>query len=222
MQCGEMISSYEEIELKGEKLLLLPQKVIVWPEQKLLLIADLHLGKTSHYRNNGIAVPANSSLKNWKLLHQVFRQPGVERVIFLGDLFHSTFNKEWEVFGELIGAYDHLQFELVLGNHDILEPVAYEKLGFKIHFQPLLVDPFLLSHEPLPEDSTYYNLAGHIHPGVRLRGKGRQSHKTACFYFGENGGILPAFGTFTGVSVVPVKKDDQVFVVVNRNVIPIT
>ena len=79
-------------------------------------------------------------------------------------------------------------------------------------------EPFLFTHEPLENKSNYYNLAGHLHPGVKLRGKGKQTHRLACFYFDQNGGILPAFGAFTGLSTLPIKKDVQVFAIVEGQV----
>ena len=146
-------------------------------------------------------------------------------VLFLGDLFHSDYNKDWEVFGELIALYPDLRFQLVSGNHDILDKKHYERLGIIVHSQQLRLEPFIFTHEPLEEESIeskLYNLAGHIHPGVRLRGKGRQSHRSACFFFGKKSGILPAFGSFTGLHTLEVKAGDQVFVIVENKVIPVT
>ena len=213
-----VISKFEVVEMKGEKLILLPEKAIYWAAKKMLLIADLHLGKSAHFRKNGIAVPNQAEQKNWLLLHKLFKEYEPERVCFLGDLFHSTHNKEWEVFGELIDSYSSIKFELVLGNHDILQPELYDKLGFTV-YPNLLEEPFLLTHEPLEENGVYYNLAGHIHPGVQLKGKGNQRYRTACFYFGKSGGVLPAFGSFTGLYNIKPKKADQVFVVAGEVVI---
>jgi len=213
------IKSYESIEIQHEKLYLLPEKAIYWAAKKLLLIADLHLGKAAHFRKNGMAVPPQTANRNWKKLHQLFRLHQPQRVCFLGDLFHSTENKEWTVFGELTQSYPDIQFELVMGNHDILEASAYEALGFEVYQESRIEGPFILTHEPL-EEPALYNLCGHIHPGVKLSGKGRQSHKAACFYFGEKQAILPAFGSFTGLAKIPVREQDQIFVIVEDQVIP--
>lgn len=214
------LNNHECIKLKNEKLWLLPQKAILWPKKKLLLIADLHLGKTTHFRKKGIAVPKDVPSENWKKLHQLIKLYQPQRVCFLGDLFHSNHNKEWIVFGELIEKYSSIQFELVLGNHDILDPKEYQKIGFKMYLESLVEKPFEFTHEPV-ENSIYYNLAGHLHPGVKLKGAGKQSLKAPCFYFGKNQGILPAFGSFTGLSIIKVKKDDQVFIITEEQVIPV-
>jgi metallophosphoesterase superfamily enzyme len=66
-----------------------------------------------------------------------------------------------------------------------------------------------------------YNFAGHIHPGVSLRGKGRQALTLPCFYFGTNQAYLPAFGKFTGLARITPCKDDRVYVVAEDKVMPV-
>ena len=210
----------ETIELHGERLTLLPEKAIYWESKKLLLIADLHLGKTAHFRNNGIAVPEKVSHKNWLLLRRLFDLYQPKRVCFLGDLFHSVYNKEWEAFSILLQDYSAIRFELILGNHDILPISNYKNLNLIVHDE-LLEGPFLFTHEPVEDEIEHYNIAGHIHPGVRLKGKGKQSHRVACFYFGETNALIPAFGAFTGLATISTKKTDQIFIVVGQQVIKV-
>lgn len=216
----DQMKSSTSIILNGERLQLLSEKAIFWEAKAMLLIADLHLGKATHFRNNGIAVPAELQRKNWKLLHQLFQKSGVKEVCFLGDLFHSAHNKEWELFGELLEDYKGIEFTLVLGNHDILEKDKYLELGFGL-VEELEEPPFIFTHEPLEVEHELYNLAGHIHPAVRMRGKGKQTQRVPCFYFAEHQGLLPAFGAFTGMANIKVKKDDQVYVVVKDQVIKV-
>jgi metallophosphoesterase superfamily enzyme len=98
----------------------------------------------------------------------------------------------------------------------------YERKHVKVH-QELRMGPFLFTHHPVEEaDPTHYNLAGHIHPGVNLRGGGRQSVTLPCFYFGEKRGLLPAFGMFTGIARIIPEKGDQIFVVADEKVIPVS
>ena len=124
--------------------------------------------------------------------------------------------------GGLIFNYKHVSFELVVGNHDILKAEDYVENNIRLHPEHLVLGPFLLTHEPLEEaDGRGYNLAGHIHPGVLLRGKGRQAMRLPCFYFGQHGGILPAFGKFTGFMRLRPSKKDQVFVVVEERVLAV-
>lgn len=209
-------------EVAGEKFELYPQRGVHWQAQQALLLADLHLGKVNHFRRSGIPVPHAVNNKNIELLIDLINITCPSRVICLGDLFHSHYNLEWEVFGEVVKHFPEVSFELVLGNHDILSNVQYERKGIKIHEQ-LRLGPFLFTHHPQEiSDSECYNLAGHIHPGVRLSGKGRQAVTLPCFYFGERQGFLPAFGTFTGMARIRMQKEDQVFVIAENKIISVS
>jgi DNA ligase-associated metallophosphoesterase len=205
----------------GEELELLQQKAVFWPARKVLVVADLHLGKVNHFRKAGIPVPTKANMKNWELLVEILISKKPERVIFLGDLFHSHYNYEWETVGELIRNFPGISFELVIGNHDILSDVQYTRHKISVH-EELSIDPFLFTHHPLEVlDEKKYNIAGHIHPGVRLVGRGRQAMTLPCFHFGPNQGYLPAFGMFTGFVRIRPGKGDQVFVIADEEIITV-
>jgi len=209
------------VEVFGEKLELHPQKALFWRKKGILFLADLHLGKINHFRKSGIAVPPKANEKNLEVIVDLIHITKPERVICLGDLFHSYYNPEWEVFGELVKHFVKISFELVLGNHDIMSEQQYVRKGIVVH-DSLRIDPFIFTHHPLTEtDARLYNLSGHLHPGVNLRGKARQSVTLPCFYFGENSGLLPAFGAFTGLARIRPKKNDKVFVIVEEKIIEI-
>ena len=200
-------------------LTLLPQKAVFFEEYAILLIADLHLGKVNHFRRSGIAVPNSINTRNLELLIELIQQLKPKRVIFLGDLFHSHYNDEWEAFGQVVRHFKAIKFELLRGNHDIMSRLQYERCQLEVHEQ-LALDSFLFTHEPVDEiPSGKYNIHGHIHPGVRLQGKGRQAITLPCFYFGQQQAIMPAFGSFTGYVRIPVKKRDKVFVIADQKVI---
>lgn len=209
------------VQVAEQHLYLHPFRCIYWQEQEALLIADLHLGKARHFRRSGIAVPLAVADANLDKLISVIWDFQPKRVLFLGDLFHSEFNRQWMEFCELLDQFSGVSFELIAGNHDILDPSFYEQAGLKVHLNGLQLKPFLLTHHPLEDFSGEegYNLAGHIHPGVRLHGNGRQRLKLPCFFFGRHQGLLPAFGEFTGLATLPVGPDDAVFVIVEDEVV---
>ena len=208
------------LEFLGQTLRLHPLKALYWVEARTLMIADVHLGKASHFRKNGIPVPVAVADAGIDVLISVLLDFQPERVWFLGDLFHSTYNREWEDLAALVQQFSSVSFELIPGNHDILNASVYSDSGLVVLPEMLVEGPWLITHHPLetphPE---LYNLAGHIHPGVRLSGAGKQTLRLPCFYFGQHQGILPAFGNFTGIAPLPVKKGDQVFVVADHQVI---
>src|SRR6188768_208965 len=209
------------IDLCGEALELMPQKAIYWRRERALLIADLHLGKVNHFRKSGIPVPSKANEKNLELMIELIESTDPLRVIFLGDLFHSHYNTEWEVFGELVKHFQSISFELVLGNHDILSEGQYIRKAIKLYTE-LRLGPFIFTHHPLEEmDDGLYNLAGHVHPGATLHGKARQSVTLPCFYFGKQQGILPAFGMFTGLARIKPKVEDGVYVIAENAVLKV-
>jgi uncharacterized protein len=210
-----------KVEIFGEQMELLPQKAVFWGRERILFLADVHLGKINHFRRSGIPVPPKANERNLELIIDLVDLTKPDRVICLGDLFHSHYNPEWEVFGELVKHFVKISFELVLGNHDIMSEQQYIRKGIVVH-NTLRIAPFIFTHHPLEEaDTEFYNLSGHLHPGVNMRGKARQSVTLPCFYFGENRGLLPAFGTFTGMARIYPKKNDRVFVIVEEKIIEI-
>ncbi len=211
-----------KIQLKDQTLTLHPFKAIFWEEHRTLLLADLHLGKVGHFRRAGIPVPRAASDANWDRLYSLLFDLKPSRVFFLGDLFHSDYNPEWEDLGQLIRQFSSVDFTLVQGNHDILPGHCYEEAGIRVREEGWQVGPFWLTHHPVAEPPPgLYNLAGHIHPGVLLRGMGKFKKKVPCFYFGEKAGLLPAFGTFTGLASVRSRKGDRVFVLAGEEVLEV-
>lgn len=210
-----------KVEISGELFELLPNKAMFWPKMKALLLADLHLGKINHFRKSGIALPSKANDKNIEMLVDLIHQVRPDRVLCLGDLFHSHYNPEWEVFGEVIRHFSNISFELIMGNHDIMSELQYQRKGVLLH-DSLVLANFILTHHPLDQiPPGHYNLAGHIHPGVVLYGKGRQSLTLPCFHFGIRQGLLPAFGVFTGLARIRPAREDRVFVVLQDKIIDV-
>ena len=186
----------------------------------MLLIADVHLGKSTHFRKNGVPVPLEVTLKNYSRLDTCIAIFKPASVCFLGDLFHSHLNKEWQVFEAWVKKHP-LEFILITGNHDIISPHHFENLGFTLT-ETWQQEPFLFTHHPHDTQEGTFNFCGHIHPGIRLKGAGKQTLKLPCFMRKEHQLILPAFGDFTGSHVLTPQKNDEVYVITPEEVILIS
>ncbi len=208
-----------EYQFLDQTLLLLPEKAIYWKDKGMLILADVHLGKAGHFRKSGIPISDLVHSKDIYTIEKLINEFQPQEVVFLGDLFHSDHNQGWEIFRRWIRSKDPLQFRLVLGNHDVLEAPAYHIKNLEV-IEVLDCAPFSLTH--IPEETSHYNLAGHIHPAVKLRGKGRQSLRLPCFYFGPQNGILPAFGNFTGTARISITKEDELFVIADHKVVKVS
>lgn len=206
------------ISLQNQTLHLHPTGGLFWEEQSMLLISDVHLGKVAHFRKFGAAVPTKAIHQNFKLLEQLVSDFEPFQICFMGDLFHSSLNQEWELFENWV-ARTPATFSLIKGNHDIIAPERFEKLEIPI-YPTLEIGPLFLTHEPQEKQGTF-NICGHIHPAIRMKGFGRQYLKLPCFFKTKNQMILPAFGQFTGTHVLTPKKEDEVFVIVENEVISV-
>ncbi|MEM6846353.1 MAG: ligase-associated DNA damage response endonuclease PdeM [Bacteroidota bacterium] len=221
-----------QISLWEQQLTLLPQRAIWWEEKRFLLLADVHLGKAGHFRKNGSPIPAAVHWKDLVILGTLIEIYQPEKVVMLGDLFHSDLNNEWLDFARWMQQYQPLSFVLVKGNHDILPDAAYDLPQLEVIPEQWQVAPFLFSHKPIiepeqkrggwtfpaisTETADLYNLAGHVHPGVTVRLGLGQSQRIRCYFFGKNIGLLPAFGQFTGYVRMNAQPRDQVYGIVSE------
>ena len=205
-----------KIIIKGQKFILHPSGSLFWEDQNLLLISDVHLGKVSHFRKHGIAIPNNAVPKNFERLTAVIEYFKPKKLIFLGDLFHSSKNNEWNMFQEWTDCCV-AEIILIAGNHDIIELKNYEKIAVKV-FASLELEGFLLTHHPTDIEGLF-NFCGHIHPGVALYGFGGQSLKLPCFFQKTNQMILPAFGEFTGKYIIKPEKNNLVYAITENEVL---
>lgn len=201
-------------------MILHPYKAMYWEAERMLIVSDLHLGKIHHFRNAGIFLPRHASMDNYERLSSILMEFEPKTLLLLGDLFHSRYNHDWKFFSDLRQTFGHIQFELVMGNHDILDQTLFEK-NEVIFSEEKCAGPYLFTHIPR-EEAVAYNIAGHIHPGVRLVGDGRQSLRLPCFYFGKHQAILPAFGAFTGTHLVFPQPNEQVVVISEGQLVAIT
>lgn len=206
----------KSITILGQTFILHPSGAMFWEEEDLLVISDVHLGKVAHFRKHGSAIPQQALKGNFLKLDLVTGFFDPKKIIFLGDLFHSYINNEWQHFEQWM---QDISAEVILieGNHDVISPLKYEALGVQV-IPELIIGDFLFTHHP-EERENYFNFSGHIHPGVKINGTARQQLKLPCFFRRKNQMILPAFGEFTGKHILEPKKEDKVYVVTKEEVI---
>lgn len=206
----------------GQHLWLSPERVIYWEEERALILSDLHLGKSGHFRKSGIAIPQQVYKNDLQRLVQLIQDFQPKQLIFVGDLFHSHANKELDWFVKWRNDFSHIDMHLVKGNHDILAAEWYRSTNLEVHLHTYQVGALHFTHDNaindvVPEGS--YLFSGHLHPGILVRGLGKQSLRFPCFYFGKDRGILPAFGGFTGVAIIDPQPGEKVFAIVENSLI---
>jgi DNA ligase-associated metallophosphoesterase len=148
---------------------------------------------------------------------------GADKLIILGDLFHTAKGREEAVLTAVTAwreQYATLAIYLVRGNHDRHAGDPPDEWRFTVSDGPTPGPYWVLNHEPLTP-STGYALVGHLHPAVQLTGKGKQALKLPCFWFGPSCGVLPAFGDFIDHGTIRPQRGDQVFVVAEDKVLAV-
>ncbi|MGC4102236.1 ligase-associated DNA damage response endonuclease PdeM [Ferruginibacter sp.] len=199
-------------------------RTVFWEQEKILILSDLHLGKTGHFRKSGIAVPAAVMKEDMQRFIAAIQFYKPSQVVIVGDLFHSVENKEHELFLKWRNDLQHVPVLLVRGNHDIVPDQWYKNAGIEVAEGTWRKNNFLFVHhiedvsEEERNDADYF-FSGHIHPAVSIKGLGKQSLRFPCFYFTENYAVLPAFGKFTGTYAVTPSKKDTAFALVEDSVI---
>lgn len=212
-----------EIHCAGERLRLLSEKAVHWPATHSLIIADLHLGKSAAFRMAGIGVPETTTTADLDRLKTLIANTGCRRLIILGDLLHgpagmqtamTAYVQEWR------GRHEHLEIILVAGNHDRKSGPPPDGWNMRCVEGAWKSGPFLFVHEPVQHPSAYV-MAGHIHPALVLREKFGPGIRAACFCFGRKRAILPAFGSFTGMSNLEPLPGDRIFPIGSDEVIEV-
>lgn len=218
------INGHTEISIYQKTVFLLPERAIYMPQTKTLVLADLHLGKATHFRKAGIMIPHRAGLSSDYLrLHSLINAYSPKRVLLLGDLFHSAVNHDWHYFVDFVNQYSTIDMVLVKGNHDIISTSLYEQAGLAIYQDHFQEDNFIYSHAPretVLED--HVNIAGHIHPGCSIKSRGRQRIKLPCFHYQPPLFLLPAFGSLTGLYALPLSVNTQQYAIAGEKIFALT
>ncbi|MBL0091873.1 MAG: ligase-associated DNA damage response endonuclease PdeM [Piscinibacter sp.] len=203
------------IEVAGRAIRLLPQKAAFLPDTHTLLIADAHIGKATSFRALGVPVPRGTTSETLSLIGELVARHDARRVVFLGDFLHSARSHvaaTLDAVSRWRALHPTLELVLVRGNHDDRAGDPPASLGFTVVDEPLMDGGLAMCHHPEAVAGAYV-LAGHLHPCVSVHGRARERLRLPCFHFGAQVGVLPAFGSFTGMHPARVAPGDRVFAV---------
>lgn len=209
------------INCSGEELVLDKERAIYWPAKRMLIISDIHIGKSAHFRRSGIPVPATIGQKDLSRITKLTKLYDADILTITGDMFHNNMNSDVEDFRSWRAQHPKLEIHLIKGNHDGLKMEDYEGLGIEIHQKELLLFPFRFIHDKPETKDGYFNITGHIHPGVTIYGKARQQLRLPCFYFSGSCAVLPAFSAFTGLSNIKPSEGDTFYAITPTKVVAV-
>ena len=171
-----------------------PSGALVWPEQDVLVVADLHLEKGSALARRGSLVPPYDTRTTLTRLEAALARWGSRRVISLGDGFHDA-----EASSRLDPA-DRARLERLTAAHEWLwlagnhDPTP-AGLGGRVA-RAVEIAGITFRHLPEP-GAGGGEVAGHLHPSASLMVRGRRLSRR-CFVADDRRLILPAFGSYAG------------------------
>lgn len=213
------------LRLGGQTLDLLPERAAFWREQKAVLVADCHFGKTASFRQHGLAVPEGGTADDLARLDGLIDRTGAGRLIIVGDFFHSPAGYSQDVMSALLAwrrRHSSLRLTLVPGNHDRSLHRLPAELELDLVEDPHAEKEFRFIHDPaqvvVAATSTapvrQWHICGHLHPAIRLGDRRVRGLSAPCFWLqGGSVLVLPSFGTFTGSAVIAPGTGDRVFAV---------
>lgn len=205
--------SARAIVVAGETVLLLAQKALYWPREKLLVVADIHFGKAASFRAQGVPVPRGTTSQNLDALDALLAQYEIGRIVFLGDFLHARAAHASATQRAMLAwrsRHPGLALTLVRGNHDRHAGDPAGALGIELVDEPHPIGPFWFCHHP-DIAAPGYVLAGHVHPAYLLSTR-VDSLRLPCFVVGAARMVLPSFGAFTGGHVFAPAPGDAVYV----------
>ena len=183
------------IHVAGERVMLDPGGVLVWPNAGLLAVSDLHLEKGTAFARRGMLLPPFDTQATLDRLAQLIRRWNPKIVVALGDSFHDREGAARLPAAEL----DRLnamtascRFVWVLGNHDPTPPagVGGESVA---EFES---GPFVFRHEEI-KGARPGEIVGHHHPKAVVSTRGTAVSRP-CFVSDSRRIMMPAFGEYTG------------------------
>lgn len=210
------------IELGDEVLQLLPEKAVLWPARRALLVADVHVGKAVSFRRLGVPVPQGTTTDTLVRLSSLIERHRPQQLVFLGDFLHSRHAHAPATLAALARWRDRhrdLHVTLVRGNHDDRAGDPPPSLEIDVVDEPYRLGGLALCHHPQAVPGCHA-LAGHLHPCVSI-GRGLDHLRLPCFWVRRDVTVLPAFGAFTGMRAIHTDEGERVFAVAEQQVLPV-
>ncbi len=168
---------------------------LYWPDEGVLLVADLHLEKGSSFAKRGTLLPPYDTAATLAQLAYLIARYAPRLVVALGDSFHDG-GGPVRIAPSDRAALHALQrgreWIWIAGNHD---PDVYDDIGGTFA-ATLALGALTLRHEP-SDDAPEGEIAGHLHPLARVVQRGRAVSRR-CFAGDGKRLVMPAFGAYAG------------------------
>lgn len=183
-----------EIQFAGHRLLLDPSGALWWPDQRLLVVSDLHFEKSTFLARHGSFIAPYDTQDTLERLEALIAQYRPDALMLLGDSFHDRhawLRLDPSLRARIEALHTSLTCHWIEGNHDA--PMKDHPLGAFITARE--IEGILFTHEYAA--CAQPQIIGHYHPKVRFSLRGKKV-RGPCFVHTETLLIMPSFGSYTG------------------------
>jgi len=185
----------ETFAVAGVTLVADPAGALYWPDERLLVVADLHLEKGSAFAARGVLLPPYDTVSTLRQLAILIERYAPRLVIALGDSFHDGGgpSRMADVGRVALTALQRGRDWLwIAGNHD---PDPADGIGGRFA-DVLALGALTFRHEPSPHPCDG-EISGHLHPLARVARRGRAVSRR-CFAGDGRRLVMPALGAYAG------------------------
>lgn len=199
------------LSLAGECLAPLASGALWWASERMLIVSDLHLGRSERAARNGNGLlPPYETRDTLERLALAISEMGPRIILSLGDSFddlEAAGAVRHEVVERLASLAAGRKWIWIAGNHDP-GPLDLPGTHLSEHRSGGLV--FRHIADPAHRAIDGGEISGHYHPKARLWLRGSHIARP-CFLSDAARVILPAFGTYTGGLEMTNPAFDELF-----------
>jgi DNA ligase-associated metallophosphoesterase len=181
--------------LAGAEIVADPSGALYWPDERMLVVADLHFEKGSAFAERGVLLPPYDTAATLVRLTSLLHRYAPRSIVALGDSFHDRDGPRRMSSADataLRALQSGRDWIWIAGNHDAELP---RDIGGSFAAS-LAVGLLIFRHLP-STGAADGEVAGHLHPVARLNQRGR-SVSRRCFTSNGRRLVMPAFGTYAG------------------------
>jgi hypothetical protein len=190
---GDPAAYGAEITIAGTTLLADCDGAVHWPQEGVLMLADLHLEKGSSFARRGVLLPPYDTAATLSRVARLVVRYAPRLVIALGDSFHDdggAARLSAPDRAALIAIQRGRDWMWIKGNHDPAPPLDVGGSSSDV----LAIGALSFRHQPT---GAVGEIAGHLHPVARVSGRGRTISRR-CFASDGSRLVMPAIGAYAG------------------------
>ncbi len=186
-------------------------------DEKVLVVADLHLGVEASLENEGLSIPRVQTKKILQYMEDIISKVRPSTVVIAGDLKHNfdrNLIQEWQEVTKFVERLaGRAKLETIKGNHDNFLNHILRERGVPPVRKELMLGGIQIVHGHIGIERKGPVIMGHIHPSLKLQDSVGASIKDHCYLWEPEKKVLvlPALSLLAaGVDVISTPDADTI------------